>query len=235
MAKKYYPNLHYWLIIPFLMILLGFQNYWMNFRSAPFHHHVHSIPATVWFVFLIVQPWIYHNRSIKLHRKVGMVGLFVAGMVAASALLVMKANLQVVSGPFLVMNYSLTLVNLLLIPGFTISVIMAIIKAKHTPSHTRWMISTIFWISGAATFRLSMMIQEWIGPSNPIEIEYVLAGNFIFIALFVFFLIILDYLKEKKVYSAYIIVMIANVISAPILIYMNDKEWVISFLTSMLS
>ena len=89
----YYRKAHLWLIVPFVITLLGFfPSYWSRFTDAPFRQHLHGLTATAWYLLLIVQPWLYHNEPIRYHRKVGFVSIFIAGGVVFSALLVIPFN-----------------------------------------------------------------------------------------------------------------------------------------------
>lgn len=115
---KPFPKLHLWLIIPFVVTLAGFNGYWTGFTEASFQWHLHGLSATSWYIILIVQPWIYQNKPIQVHRKVGMVGLLLAGIVVASALSVIKGNLSVEDGPIFPIRYSLLFIDILTVFGF---------------------------------------------------------------------------------------------------------------------
>lgn len=153
---KPFPKLHLWLIISLVVTLAGFNGYWTGFTEASFQWHLHGLSATSWYIILIVQPWIYQNKPIQVHRKVGMVGLLLAGIMVASALSVIKGNLSVEDGPIFPIRYSLSFIDILTVFGFTTSVILSVLNAKNTQVHARWMISTVFWVlaprNGPAVF-----------------------------------------------------------------------------------
>ena len=81
---KLFPKLHLWRILPFVITWLGFYGYWNGFKEAPFHWHLHGLSGTLGDVFLIIQPWLYHNHPIQVHKKAGMFSLLGAGFVIAS-------------------------------------------------------------------------------------------------------------------------------------------------------
>lgn len=238
---KPFPNLHYWLILPFLLTLIGFSHYWTGFSDATFQWHLHGLSATVWYIILIIQPWIYHNRPIHMHRKVGMMGIILAGFVTASALSVIKGNiLQPEQSPLFEVRYSLSLMDFIFVSGFIVSVIAAIWNAKNTQAHARWMISTVFWVLSPATTRLSfiplgMIYQPKEFSDFPFSWSDVLIWNQAFIVLFVVFLIIRDYRKERKIYFSYVLVAISQLAAIFILTGMKDSSWLISFLNRLFS
>lgn len=201
---KPFPKLHLWLIIPFLLTLLDFANYWTGFLEAPLQWHLHGISATAWYIILIIQPWLYHHRPIQIHRKVGMLGILLAGFLTASAIGVIKGNLlQPEQSPLFDVRYSLSLVDSIFITGFMTSVIAGMWNAKKTQVHARWMISTVFWVLSPATTRLSfiplrMIFQPKEFSDFPFHWVDVLKWNQFFVFLIVVILMILDYRKDKK-------------------------------------
>lgn len=234
-----FPKLHLWLILPFVLTLIGFSHYWTGFSEATFQWHLHGLSATAWYIILIAQPWIYHNRPIHVHRKVGMIGILLAGIVIASALSVIKGNLlQPEQSPLFEVRYSLSLLDFIFITGFMVSVIAAIWNAKNTPVHARWMISTVFWVLSPATTRLSfiplgMIYQPKEFSDFPFSWADVLTWNQALIVLVLVFLIILDYQKEKKIYFSYVLVAISQLSAILILTGLKDSAWLISVLNKL--
>ena len=60
--------------------------------------------------------------------------------------------------PLYPVRYSLALVDLISIIGFTLSEVLAIANSKDTQSHARWMISTVFWVLSPGTVRFSLIL-----------------------------------------------------------------------------
>lgn len=84
--KSLFPRTHLWLILPFVITISGFIFYWMSFNNSPFRHHVHGLSATAWYLLVILQPYLYQQNKMQLHRKVGFLGLFLAGALVFSGL-----------------------------------------------------------------------------------------------------------------------------------------------------
>ncbi len=228
---KPFPKLHLWLIIPFVLTLLGFSHYWTGFSEAPLRWHLHGISATAWYVILILQPWIYHNRPIQVHRKVGMFGIVLAGFVAASAIGVIRGNLtQPEQSPLFEVRYSLSLLDFMFVACFLGSVMAAIWNAKNTQVHARWMISTVFWVLSPATTRLSfvplgIIYQPEEFSDFPFTWPEVLGWNQILITLIIAFLIFRDYTKERKIYFSYVLAAIGQLSSLWVVFALKESEW----------
>lgn len=162
-----YKNLHLWLLIPFFIAVLGFmRSYFLNFTSASWGNHVHGITATIWFIFVVIQPYLATHGQLKRHKMLGRIGIFLAGAVFASALVMIPENIRFAQtdfDPIVAPDYFLygvSLFDLVAITGFAVSVIMAIVKSKNLDEHAIWMISTVLWalMPALARFALTFLL-----------------------------------------------------------------------------
>ena len=124
---------HLWLLIPLVITLLGFTpSYFMKSGEGTWHQHIHGISATLWFVLLIVQPYLARHGQLPRHRLIGPIGLGLAGMVVASALAVIPANIENAQrtdlSPFIspAFYYGISFLDVVIAIGFTVSIVMAI-------------------------------------------------------------------------------------------------------------
>ncbi len=82
-----YKNLHLWMLIPFIIMQVGiFPFYWPTFSQEYWGVHVHYWLATVWYLFLITQPYYATHGKMQKHRTNGIIGFFIAGGVIFSAM-----------------------------------------------------------------------------------------------------------------------------------------------------
>ena len=87
MKNPKFKTAHLWLLIPLFIFLSGFYyTYWSNFSEVLFRRHVHATTATLWIILLVIQPWVYNNKPLAYHRKIGFVGVFLAGGVVFTVL-----------------------------------------------------------------------------------------------------------------------------------------------------
>lgn len=153
---------HYWLIIPLLITLLGFApSYFLRFGEASWHQHLHGLSASLWFLLLIAQPYFATHGQLARHRLLGPIGLVLAGMVVASALAVIPANIEnaqradlpsIVPAAFF---YGVSFFDLVLSIGFGTTVIFAMLNIRRPRDHAIWMISTVFWALSPGLARLA--------------------------------------------------------------------------------
>ena len=158
---NHYRNAHRWLFLAFIIVLLGFaRGYWSKLPDVDFGHHLHLLSATGWFALLVWQPRLATTGRLPQHRRNGMIGLFLAGAVVGTSLLMVPRNIEnAVAGvdPGFVnptFFYGISFFDLVTITGFTVAVIMAVLRAKQPEEHALWMVTTAFWIIGPAFARL---------------------------------------------------------------------------------
>lgn len=159
-----YKNFHLWMLIPFVISILGFSySYYFNLANATFHQHVHGISATLWYILVIVQPYlIIRKQNIQRHKTLGTVGIILAGIVAGSALTIIPKNIDNVKE--LDMNgffnptfaYFAVVIDFVLVSMFIVSVSLAIlsIKKKNLSSHVQWLMASVFFVLSPALARM---------------------------------------------------------------------------------
>ncbi len=232
---KKFPKAHLWLIIPFLIAVIGFYfSYWSTFKEAHFHQHLHGLTATAWYILIIVQPFLYQKLKMNVHRKLGIIGVFLAGGVVFSAMQIIPNNLTLenVSEN---LRYSFIFADFVFVFGFSHAVIMAILHKKEIDLHARYLFATVFWVMLPALSRLiyfPLLIS--FGFPAPISFQQCiyLAGGLILLVLCT--LMILDYVKEKKFYTPYILVTISTIIVLSAWNYFGYAEWWKTFSASVL-
>lgn len=159
-----YRNLHRWMIIPLLIMQVGiFEDYWGDFTDNAWSVHVHYWTGTVWYLYLIVQPYYATHGRLDLHRTNGIIGMFLAGGVCLTALSMMHRDVQTAHlslemadrfGPFEPwFFYGVAAIEIPMMLAFGLAVVMAIVKRRQLEDHAWWLISTVFIIMMPALAR----------------------------------------------------------------------------------
>lgn len=160
-----YKNLHLWLLIPFIIAVLGFmRSYYLNFTNVSFGNHVHGITATAWFIFVIIQPYLATRGHIEQHRMIGKIGVFLAGAVFASAMVMIPENIRFaltdIDSPIApdYFLYGVSFFDIVAITGFGFSVVIAVLRSKQIDEHAIWMVSSVLWALMPALARFALII-----------------------------------------------------------------------------
>jgi hypothetical protein len=152
-----YKDLFKWMIIPMVIMQLGiFMDYWGDFSENAWSVHIHYWTGTVWYLYLIIQPYFVTHGQIERHRTNGIIGMFLAGGVCLTALSMMHRDIKSAEdsladparfGPFQPwFFYGIAAVEIVMIVAFGYAVIKSIIHRKEIENHSWWLISTVFII-----------------------------------------------------------------------------------------
>ena len=70
-----------------------FKDYWGDFSDNAWAVHIHYWTGTVWYIYLIIQPYYITHGQIARHRTNGIIGIFLAGGVCITALSMMNRDI----------------------------------------------------------------------------------------------------------------------------------------------
>lgn len=152
------------MIIPMVIMQLGiFMDYWGDFSQNAWSVHIHYWTGTIWYIYLIIQPYYVTHQKIELHRTNGIIGMFIAGGVCLTALSMMHRDISSAAssladparfGPFQPwFFYGIASVEIVMILAFGYAVIKSILHRKEIENHSWWLISTVFIIMMPALAR----------------------------------------------------------------------------------
>jgi hypothetical protein len=171
-----YNDLYLWMLIPMAIMQLGiFVDYWGDLTDNAWPVHVHYWTATLWYLFLVLQPYYAAQRQFERHRTYGIIGFFLAGGVALTAISALNRDMVNAEraaqfpdqfGPFEPwFFYGVATVELVMMTAFIIAVIQAIRHRKSLQDHAWWLVSTVFIIMMPALARgLGFLWGVLLGP-----------------------------------------------------------------------
>ena len=168
-----YKSLHLWMLIPMLVMQLGiFYDYWGDFTDNAWSVHIHYVTGSIWYFYLVIQPYFATHGHLTKHRTNGIIGMFLAGGVCITALSMLQRDIVSAEnalmfpedfGPFQSwFFYGVIVVEIVMITAFGYAVIMSIIQRKKLEDHAWWLISTVFLIMMPALARGVGNVQIWI-------------------------------------------------------------------------
>lgn len=179
---KAYRSLALWMVLPMVIMQAGIlRDYWGDFSDNAWAVHVHYWTATLWYLFLITQPWLATHGQIDRHRTWGMIGFFLAGGVALTALAALARDIVnaensalhpdqfAAFGPWFF--YGIAAVELVMMSAFTVAIIQAIRLRRSLEDHAWWLVSTVFIIMMPSLGRgLQFLWIMRLGPNDPVVV-----------------------------------------------------------------
>lgn len=173
-----YKTLYKWMLLPMIIMQLGiFKDYWGDFSENAWSVHIHYWMGTIWYFYLIIQPYFVTHGQIARHRTNGIIGMFLAGGVCLTALSMMNRDIVTTQkaletpdqfGPFQPwFFFGVAAVEIVMMIAFGYAVIKSILHRKEVENHAWWLISTVFIIMMPALGRgiqnvyVNMHMKEW--------------------------------------------------------------------------
>ena len=152
-----YKNLYKWMLIPMAIMQIGiFKDYWGDFSDNAWSVHIHYWTGTVWYIYLIIQPFFATHGQMSKHRTNGIIGMFIAGGVCLTALSMMNRDIESAQralespdrfGPFQPwFFFGVAAVEIVMMTAFGYAVIKSILNRKEVENHAWWLISSVFII-----------------------------------------------------------------------------------------
>lgn len=200
-----YKNLHIWMILPMVLMQLGiFEDYWGDFSDNGWSVHVHYFSGTIWYFFLIIQPYFATHGKLPLHRTNGIIGMFLAGGVCLTAFSMLYRDLDNAQtaltmaerfGPFKPwFFFGVAAAEIVMIIAFGYAVIKSIIYRKQLENHAWWLITTVFIIimpalgRGIQNVYVDINFSDWpdINIMVPIYLTQILIIGMLYIAAWKF-------------------------------------------------
>lgn len=169
------------MIIPMALMQLGiFRDYWGDFSDNAWSVHIHYWTGTIWYLYLIVQPYYATHGQLNKHRTNGIIGMLLGGAVALTAFSMLHRDLvnahnaaQFVDrfGPFKPwFFYGVAASEIIMMPAFLYALIQSIIHRKELENHAWWLISTVFLIMMPALGRGIQNVWLMIAASPDVNI-----------------------------------------------------------------
>lgn len=177
-AINKYKSLYLWMLIPIIFMQFGiFKDYWGDFSDNAWSVHIHYWTGTIWYLYLILQPYYATHGQISRHRTNGIIGMFIAGGVCLTALSMMHRDIVTTEkalalperfGPFQQwFFFGVAAVEIVMMTAFAFAIIKSIIHRKEIENHAWWLITTVFLIMMPALGRgiqgvyIGIHIKEW--------------------------------------------------------------------------
>lgn len=189
------------MLIPMVLMQLGiFRDYWGDFSDNAWSVHIHYWTGTIWYIYLIIQPYFAAHGQLPRHRTNGIIGMFLAGGVCITALSMLHRDIVTTQlamempdefGPFQPwFFFGVAAVEIVMITAFGYAVIKAIIHRKQLEDHSWWLISTVFLIimpalgRGIQNVYVDMNFNDWpdINIMLPLYFTQVLIIGMLFFA-----------------------------------------------------
>lgn len=138
----------------------------------PAYLYVHGVVLTVWFVLLLVQTSLVATHRVDIHRRLGLMGTVVAGLVVVhSAVVVIRAVPRLSAlGIDPAVVASVVIGNFLALIVFSMMVTAGVHLRRKPETHKRLMLLACFSLVGPVVGRLGLHVLA-LPPALAVELE----------------------------------------------------------------
>lgn len=141
-ARPSYAYAHWYMLAAFAVVFLGFwPTFYQPMTSGTPLRNVHGVTSTLWYMALVVQPWLVTNGYVRWHRRVAVAVMTLLPIVVVTAL--MNTRQMLTESRFapparpLIAYLDVTLVVL-----FIALFLLGLRNRRTPPAHKRYMVST---------------------------------------------------------------------------------------------
>ncbi|MDX1392563.1 MAG: hypothetical protein R3241_09285 [Rheinheimera sp.] len=212
-----YRTLYLWMFIPFLIAQIGiFYFYWSKFTFVYWNIHVHYWAVTVWYLLVIIQPYLIVHGKVSNHRTLGIFGFLIAGAVIASGLSILDVPLKLAQtfdparpGPPMAFFYGTLIVEFIMLCAFTFAIANAIWYRHNIHQHAWWLICSAFFMiapalgRGMIVFWRSVLPPETFTPLFPL-----ISTEIIYLCIFTLFIIKFGAWRHLATYIGFSLVLV---------------------------
>ena len=191
-----YKNLYRWMLIPFVIVQISiFSYYWPEFALQSWEIHFHYWLVSIWYLLLIVQPYLISQGKILDHKTFGIIGFLLAGGVLFTGLSILDIPLKLIDnltpgkpGPPVSFYYGTLIIEFISILAFAYAVIKSIIHRKNLQEHSWWLIATVFYMMAPALGRgMILFWRKILSPENFKPLYVFVSSELIYLILFLVF------------------------------------------------
>jgi hypothetical protein len=90
----FYPNAGYWFLLLIPLVVIGFypSYFAVFFKPAASIIHIHFGLMAIWVAILVIQPFLFKYKKLKLHRKIGRFTYVLVPLLLISAFLMIRLS-----------------------------------------------------------------------------------------------------------------------------------------------
>lgn len=191
-----FKNLHFWLIIPFLIVQITiFSYYWPKFTVQTWEIHFHYWLVSFWYLLIIIQAYLAVKGKLADHRTLGILGFLLAGGVIFTGLSILDIPLKLADsynpnrpGPPVAFYYGTLVIEFISILAFAYAVYKSIIHRFNLAEHSWWLIASLFFMMAPALGRgMIFLWRKILAPENFHPLMISASTELIYLSLFFLF------------------------------------------------
>ncbi len=171
-----YPNAHWYFALAILTTWIGFStSYFGRLKQTDIYHHIHGATAGLWMLLLLIQPILYKQGKIALHRKLGKISaIILVPVLVAGGIKMMHMMIKAQANYPPNSVYRLAYIDLYSLVLFILFFGLGIWYGKQINLHARYMTCTVLTILPPAITRLLFFIPWFDSFTKTLNASFVI-------------------------------------------------------------
>ncbi len=215
-----YPNATIYFFLALVVTWVGFsQSYFGRLGSVDIFHHIHGAIAGGWIIVLMIQPYLYKQGKLALHRKIGKLAAYILfPLLLLGGLKMIHSMLNGLDayppGAPNILAY-LDFYSILMMLYF---VYQAISKAKILQLHARYICLTVLVMLPPAIARMLFLIPWFDSFDKTLNASYS-------IVIIITGILLIDDKRKGTIYPPYKIAIVLFLIQLISLNFIEQWQW----------
>lgn len=215
----FYRNAYLYFILAAIITVFAFlPSYFLRLEKTDSQHHVHGIIAMLWISMLIIQPLLYRNGLMRLHKQIGKLSFILVPIFIFSGLTMVRAMLLVKDNYPPQLPYQLAFIDFFTLILFLGFYVLAIYYRRSVQLHARYMVCTVLGILIPAFTRFLFYFPFIDNFNKSLNASYLIVEVILLMLLF-------DDKRSGKIRAPYVIAMILFSIQHFLMNFAKDWVW----------
>jgi hypothetical protein len=206
------------MLAAFVVVMLGFwPTFYRPLSGGSTLRTVHGVTSTLWYLALVVQPWLVTHGYVRWHKRVAVAVIVLLPILCVSALMttrVMLARSAIPAGTRPLIAY----LDVTLVALFVALFLLGLLNRRTPAAHKRYMVST-------ALLGFPPALTRFISRTFAIHPIIAIHISFYIIELILITLIIADWRKGEGRRRAYPIALVAHVAIQLLMFPVSYASW----------
>ena len=222
-ARPTYAHAHWYLLAAFVVVIAGFwPSFFRPMTGGTTLRTVHGVTSSLWYVALILQPWLVNHGYVRWHRRVAVLVITLLPILCITAL--MTTRVMLAGSPLPVFIRPLIAWLDVSITGLFVAQFLLGLKNRRTPAaHKRYMASTALFGFPPAVTRFVGRMLPTLNPLAAINLSFLL------VELVLVVLIVADWRAGERRRWAYPIALAGYVGTQALMFVVPGTSWWLAF------
>ena len=184
------------MLLPLLIAQISiFYFYWPDFGSKTWEIHIHYWLVSIWYLLVVIQPYLIQTKRLPSHRTIGIFGFAIAGGVIFTGMSLLDIPLKIIDdmdpsspGPPAFLFYGVLMAEFFEMLAFAGAVIMGIVYRHDLKNHSWWLVASVFYMIAPALGRGMILLWRAVLPPENFNPMFVFVSmELIYLPVFLLF------------------------------------------------